>query len=166
MLRNAIICLTFVTGGTFLAPGELKAQSDLRAIVLERQILMISMQTSYWPLLDIKRGKSTDLAKAGAAAQTMRVAMVKALKLFPAGTAKGEVLGPGYASRAKPEIWNKPAAFEAAANELITASAKLVNAANSGDIENFRVQFQMVEQACIGCHEFRPTHGGKFRFPK
>ena len=164
MLRNAIICLTFVTGGTFLAPGELKAQSDLRAIVWERQNLMISMQKSYWPLLDIKRGKSTDLAKAGAAAQTMRVAMVKALKLFPVGTAKGEVLGSG--SRARPEVWNKSGEFEAAANELISAIDNLVEVSNSGDVDTFKVQFKAVEQACLGCHGLWPSHGGKFRFPR
>ena len=164
MIRNAIICLMFVALGTFFAAGELNAQSDLREIIQKRNNQMNAMQDAYWPLLDIKKGKSTDLAKGGAAAELMANAMVKALALFPLGTAKGEVLGSG--SRARPEIWSNSSEFKAAADALISASSKLAEIAKSGDLELFKAQFQVVEQACLGCHEFTPSHGGKFKFPR
>ncbi len=163
MIRNTIICLTFVALGTFFAAGELNAQSDLREIVQKRKNQMNAMEDAYWPLLDIKKGKSTDLAKGGAAAELMANAMVKALALFPLGTAKGEVLGSG--SRARPEIWSNSSEFKAAADALISASSKLAEIAKSGDLELFKAQFQVVEQVCLGCHKFSPSHGGKFKFP-
>jgi cytochrome c556 len=49
---------------------------------------------------------------------------------------------------------------------LIEESAKLVVAANSGDLEAFKAQSPMVGQACSGCHEGSGKKGGKFRFPK
>ncbi len=163
MIRNAIICLTFVALGTFFAAGELNAQSDLREIVQKRIDQMRLMEDAYWPLLDIKKGKSTDLAKGGAAAQMMKDALIKSLKFFPVGTAKGEVLGSG--SRARPEIWSNSSEFKAAANALISASSKLAEIAKSGDLELFKAQFQVVEQVCLGCHAFTPSQGGKFKFP-
>jgi cytochrome c556 len=129
---------------------------------MERQALMVSMMRSYWPLVAIEKGESTDLAAAAAAAQTMNDGMVKSMSLFPAGTAKGEVPG----SRAKPEIWTQSTEFRAAADELISATANLVDAANSGDVDTFKAQFRLVDQACSGCHEFKPSAGGKFRFAK
>jgi cytochrome c556 len=163
MIRNAIICLTFVALGTFFAASELNAQSDLREIVQKRKNQMNAMEDAYWPLLDIKKGKSTDLAKGGESAKIMANAMVKALALFPLGTAKGEVLGSG--SRARPEIWSNSSEFKAAADALISASLKLAEIAKSGDLELFKAQFQVVEQVCLGCHAFTPSHGGKFKFP-
>ena len=156
-----MICLTFVALGTFFAASELNAQSDLREIIQKRKNQMNAMEDAYWPLLDIKKGKSTDLAKGGAAAKLMANAMVKALALFPLGTAKGEVLG----SRARPEIWSNSSEFKAAANALISASSKLAEIAKSGDLELFKAQFQVVEQVCRGCHAFTPSPGGKFKFP-
>ena len=164
MIRNAIICLTFVALGTFFAASELNAQSDLREIVQKRKNQMNAMEDAYWPLLDIKKGKSTDLAKGGESAKIMANAMVKALALFPFGTAKGEVLGSG--SRARPEIWSNSSEFKAAADALISASSKLAEIAKSGDLELFKAQFQVVEQVCRGCHAFTPSQGGKFKFPK
>ena len=116
MIRNAMICLTFVALGTFFAASELNAQSDLREIVQKRKNQMNAMEDAYWPLLDIKKGKSTDLAKGGESAKIMANAMVKALALFPFGTAKGEVLGSG--SRARPGAGGRSGPRSAARTRL------------------------------------------------
>jgi len=58
------------------------------------------------------------------------------------------------------------AGTRAAADALISASLKLAEIAKSGDLELFKAQFQVVEQACRGCHAFTPSQGGKFKFPK
>ncbi len=128
---------------------------------MERQGLMQSNGSSFGPLVAILKGESTDLAAAAAAAQTMSDNMLKIPSLFPAGTAKGEVPG----TRAKPEIWTERAEFEAAATALVEASANLVEAANSGDVDTFKAAFPALGQACGGCHEGNPAAGGKFLFP-
>jgi cytochrome c556 len=88
--------------------------------------------------------------------------MVKAMTLFPAGSAAGEVPG----SRAKQEVWTNAAEFKAAADQLIAETGKLVEAAKSGDIETFKAQFGPTGKSCGGCHEGRGSEGGKFRTPR
>ena len=129
---------------------------------MERQALMKSMLRSYFPLLAVYKGKSTDLAKAGEAALKLKEDMAKSLVLFTEGTAKDQVPG----SRAKPDIWSEPDKFETAANAIISSLGKLIEISTSGDVEAFKKQFKLVEQACLGCHEFKPSGGGKFRFSK
>ena len=153
----AVILTTTIIG----APG-INAQSDQRPTVMERQALMKSMLKSYFPLLAVYKGKSTDLTKAGEAALRLKDDMVKSIVLFPEGTAKDQVPG----SRARPEIWSEADDFEAAANAVISSVGKLIEISASGDVEAFKMQFSLVERACLGCHEFKPSGGGKFRFAK
>ncbi|UCH41115.1 MAG: cytochrome c [Gammaproteobacteria bacterium] len=129
---------------------------------MERQALMKSALKSYFPLLAVYNGKSTNLTKAGEAARKLKDDMAKSLALFSEGTAKDQVPG----SRAKPEIWSEASDFEAAGNVVISSVDKLIEILASGDVEAFKVQFSLVEQACLGCHEFKPSGGGKFRFGK
>jgi cytochrome c556 len=162
MLRSLSVCLALIVGGALFAADSLIAQSDPTAIVKERKDLMRSMGKSFKPLVAVVKDESTDLAAAAAAAQTMNNGIVKAVLLFPLGTAKGEAVE----SRAKPEVWTKSADFDAAAKALIEETAKLVVAAKSGDVDAFKAQFQIVAKACGGCHEGKGKAGGKFRFPK
>jgi cytochrome c556 len=141
--------------------GKSNAQSeyDLVKIVTERNVVMHSMLGSYWPLLAIYKGESSDLVAAAEAAQSIKEGMNASMSMFPSGTAKGEV----PVSRAKPEIWSESADFKAAADELISASETLTDIAKSGEVEAFKIQFQRLEKACVGCHGFKPSSGGKFR---
>lgn len=125
---------------------------------------MFSMLKAYWPMLAVKNDKSTDLRKAGEAATIIGDAMVRSMQLFPVGTGKGEVEGTW--SRAKPAIWSQYKEFEAAAEELVSASRQIATTAVSGEIDEFKAQFGRMERACIGCHDFKPTSGGRFRFAK
>lgn len=162
MLRKLLAGLAIAGAGFMFTADSLIAQSDLAAIVTERKDIMKSMSASFRPLVAVLKDESTDLSEAAVAARLMNDGIVEASKLFPEGTAKGEVEG----SRAKPEIWTERAEFDAAANALIEASAKLVVAANAGDVDAFKALFPMVGQTCAGCHEGSGKDGGKFRFPK
>lgn len=142
--------------------GGLNAQTDLAAVVKERQELMKSMGKSFGPLVAVMKDESTDLVAAAAAAQTMHDGIIKAVTLFPAGTAYGEV----PESRAKAEVWTDAADFKAAADALAAETEKLVEAANSGDVDAFKAQFGPTGKACGGCHEGPRDKGGKFRVPK
>ena len=161
MIRAAFLFFALAGGLALVVTDGLKAHSDPAAVVMARQGLMQSNGRSFGPLVAILKGESTDLAAAAAAAQTINANITAAVLLFQAGTAKGEVPG----SRARPEIWTERAEFEAAAAALIEASANLVDAANSGDVDTFKAAFPALGQACGGCHEGNPSAGGRFRFP-
>lgn len=143
------------------AAGNPSAQYELVKIVEDRQGVMFKIQQSYWPLLDVKNGKSRDLAAAAAASQSIVHWLEEFSALLLPGTAKGEVAG----SRATPEVWMQPAEFVEASNALKSAVALLSDAAASGDIELFRSQFESFASACVGCHELKPSGGGRFRAP-
>jgi len=160
MVRRASFCaviLSFALG----AAGDLAAQYELVQLVTERRKIMHDMQTAYWPLLKVKKGESTDLDAAAAAAHTIDDAIGRFAALMVPGTAQGEVPG----SRATPEVWTEPEAFAAASNSLHLTAAALSEAASSGDIGLFNVRFDAFASACISCHDFRPSGGGRFRAP-
>jgi cytochrome c556 len=162
MFRKSSIPIAIAAVVALFATSNLSAQYELVKVIEDRQSLMFDMQTSYWPLLAIKRGTSSDLAAAAVAAQTMNHALGAFLEMLPPGTAKGEVPG----SRARPEIWTESAEFNVAADALKAAATSLADIARSGDINAFKAQFAVVEKACIGCHDFKPSGGGRFRFPR
>ncbi len=62
------------------------------------------------------------------------------------GAEKGE-------SDAKPEIWFEMNKFKGAADKLGAETAKLVQAAQSGDLGAIKTQFGDVQKVCKGCHE-------------
>ncbi|HEX9769819.1 MAG TPA: cytochrome c [Kiloniellales bacterium] len=142
-----------------MTAGTLSAQYELVKVVTDRQSLMFDMQAAYWVLLDVKNDNSTDLAAAADAAQTMNDTIDAFAELLLPGTAQGEVPG----SRAKPEVWTEAAEFGLAAETFKAATAGLSDTAKSGDLDAFKVQFEVMAQACTGCHDFRPSRGGRFR---
>ena len=144
------------------AAGNLRAQDDLVKVITDRHGVMNDMQGAYWPLLAVKKGESTDLAAAAVASQSIQDALGRFSALLLPGTAKGEVPG----SRANPEVWSEPSEFTAALNALQAAAAALSEAAGSGDIELFKARFDAFASACVGCHELKPSSGGRFRASK
>lgn len=138
------------------------AQSDPKDLVLERKQLMHEALSAYWLLLNVSNDKSDDLAEAAAAARTISEVFARSTELFPEGTEKNEAIG----SRAKPEVWSQAADFNRAGDDLLAVLGKLEQVAVSGDLEAFKHEFEAFAAACIGCHELKPSGGGKFRFPK
>jgi len=161
MVRRASLCAVIACVALF-AVGKLAAQYDLVKTVTDRQAVMFEMQNAYWPLLKVDKGESTDLAAAAAASQSIEGAIDRFAALMVPGTAKGEVPG----SRATPEVWTEPADFAAASSALQATAAELTAAASSGDIELFKARFDAFATACVTCHEFKPSGGGRFRAPK
>ena len=67
--------------------------------------------------------------------------------LFPDST-RG--VGP---SRARPEIWDNRADFEAKAAAYAAAATRLAEVAQSGDLAAFGAQFDATRATCQACHE-------------
>ena len=162
MIWRALSIFALALGVISTSAKEANAQSELVKLVTERQVLMFDIQTAYWSLFNVNEGKSTDLLAAAEGAQTINDALGKFLLLLPNGTAQGEVPG----SRAKPEIWTEVEEFNGAAKTLMEANRELIESAQSGDLDAFRQRFEAVAQACIGCHDFKPSEGGKYRYPR
>jgi cytochrome c556 len=137
------------------------SEYELVQLVHQRQSIMFEMQDAYWPLFKVKNAKSTDLKTAEEASKAIVGALGRFSELLLPGTANGEVPG----SRAKPEVWSKPAEFAAALNTLRAAAEALSDAASSGDVVSFKTQFDAFASACVGCHGFKPSDGGRFRAP-
>jgi cytochrome c556 len=160
-MRYGVAFAIAVFGLTVQFAGA-SAQEPLVTLVLDRQILMLDMQSSWWPLFDLNSGKRTDLEAVPESVAEITAALDRLPAMFPPGTARGEVPG----SRATPDIWNAPADFEAAILTLREALAELETVAAGGDIEAFRAQFAETDAACFACHVFRPSGGGRFRFAR
>lgn len=56
-------------------------------------------------------------------------------------------------TRAKADVWQKPAEFKRAQDEMLALTAKLAKTAESGDIEVIRPVVDEVEKNCKSCHE-------------
>lgn len=156
-LRAALTILLLTT-----AVPAAWGQSELAELVTERRGYMFDMQTAYWALFEVNSGKSDDLAKAAEGAATINESIGKFLQLLPPGTAGGEVPG----TRAKPEIWTQHDEFLATAEALRNANLAIIEAANAGDMDEFKARFETVTAACTGCHGLRPSSGGPFRYQK
>lgn len=64
---------------------------------------------------------------------------------------------PGYeGGKAKPEVWQEMDKFKAAAQRLQGETAKLADAARTGDLERIKTAFGDTADSCRACHrEFR-----------
>jgi cytochrome c556 len=159
LFRRFAVCLTAI----LVLTQPLAAQSteyQLAQIVTERKPFMFDLQTAYWVLFDLNKGKTTDYGAAAEAADSMIGIMDSFTALLLPGTAHGEAPG----TRAKPEIWSDTEAFDAAVQNFKTAVAALSKAASTGDPAVYRNEFEAFTAACTGCHGLRPSSGGPFRF--
>ena len=129
-------------------------------IATDRKAEMFALQDLYWPLMDVKTGKSDDFAAAAAAASVVPERLDPFVSLLVPGTARGEAPG----ARAKPEVWEQPDAVAAAVDELKARAADLAAAASAGDSLAYGAAFDAFAEACKACHGLRPSSGGPFRF--
>lgn len=56
-------------------------------------------------------------------------------------------------TRAKAEVWQKPAVFAQARQKLKETTEQLVKAAESGDMVQIRPALKNVEESCKSCHQ-------------
>ncbi len=117
------------------------------------------MLSAYWPMLAIRKGDSSDLARGAKAARTVLDAMTAFVTLLPAGTSNSDI----FKTRAKPEVWSQPEEFQASVNALKIAATALLEASEADDLAAFKARFGAFEQACVSCHGLKPSSGGRFR---
>ena len=157
ILLVAIFCLL-----PRIAPLAQLSEYDRVQLVNERRLLMFEMQRAYWVLLDVQREKSSEFGDASDAAGKIADHVMRSVTLMEPGTAKGETPG----SRARPEVWTEAGDFMLAAESLRDAALALSQSAKTEDLAEYKVKFDGLTEACIQCHDFTPSSGGRFRFAK
>jgi cytochrome c556 len=90
-----------------------------------------------------------DTSALRSSAKVAKDASVNQYKWFPAGS--GTEAHPK--TRAKGEIWSKPAEFEAAQKSFASEAAKFETLAQGSDMTALRAQFRVLGRACKGCHD-------------
>jgi cytochrome c556 len=159
--RTIVVALGLVAIVAIISQAQhAAAQGPLVEAVTERRMLMSEIQTAYWPLFELDAGKRTDFEVVGESVGQINSALDRFQALFPPGTARGETPG----SRATPEIWSAPDEFNGAIKALKESLVELEAVAAEGDTARYKTKFAEVTTACVACHGFRPSSGGKFRF--
>jgi cytochrome c556 len=126
--------------------AAVRAQDEAQGVIKYRQNVMKSHAAHFGAIGGIVKGQVPyrDHVAVHAAAINGTSKMIP--QIFPEGSGTGE-------TRAKPEIWQQWSKFEQAAKKLQKETAKLVQIAESGDIEQIAPQFIAVGEACSGCHK-------------
>lgn len=130
-------------------------------IVHARRVLMYELDDRYWILQDASKSSSGDLKDAEVAAREMIEIISEFVTLLVPQTARGEAPG----SRAKPEVWTDAADFATSVENFRAEAGQLAEVASTGDAVKFSEALERFSFACTACHEFRPSSGGRFRFP-
>jgi len=94
-------------------------------------------------------GSSPDFAAIATNATTILEDAQKIPVLFPAGTGPDS----GEKTEALAAIWEKPDAFKAASDKLITAATALRSAAEAKDAAAAKAALGEVGMSCKGCHD-------------
>lgn len=89
------------------------------------------------------KGDVKAVVASAAKLKTLEAAFVK---MFPAGSDKGE-------TKALPTVWSDSAGFQAASKAVDAAYDKLAVAAGSGDLAAVTAAFGETGKACGACHE-------------
>lgn len=138
--RSIIAALTLAVGVGVGAPNTIEAQED---VVEYRQSLMQAFRM-HMGGVGAAVGDAAPMGHAVHHAQAFH-GMAQALaNAFPGGSEGG---------RALPTIWSDRDGFMDSVTAIQTATASLVEAAESGDAEAVGAAMQAVRGTCSGCHQ-------------
>lgn len=125
--------------------GGTQAQDETERVIIYRQNVMKSQAGHFGAISEVVKGQIPYQKHVAVHAAALHGTSRMILEMFPEGSGTGE-------TRAKPEIWRQWSKFEQAARKLEQESARLVEIAQSGDINKITPQFLAVGEACKGCH--------------
>lgn len=141
--RWTVVALT--TSAVIAAAAMAAAPAD---IIQTRQQGLKDMGAATKMIRDELKG-TPDVEKIKVSSATIQKTADAMATWFP----KGSGSEAGVKTAAKPEIWTDPDGFAAARQALVEQSAKLSDAAKSGDAEAIGASFKGIGKSCGGCHE-------------
>ncbi len=116
--------------------------------VAQRQELLEGMGDAFTVIREQLEGDG-DVEAIAAAAATLNTNAVQFVEFFPEGTS----MSAGADTEALDTIWEDPEGFAAAHQRLMDESAKMVEAAASGDLEQIGAQVMPLGMSCGNCHD-------------
>ena len=132
-----LLLLIFVYGTVSFA--------DKHGIIKYRQNVMKSVSGHMGAIVDILKNGLPLKDHIVDHALSMQQISRMTLSMFPEGSGKGR-------TKSKQEIWEQWSEFESAASDFERESIKLVEVAQSGDMEALSKQVRATGKTCSGCH--------------
>jgi cytochrome c556 len=147
MMRRTVLAAAILLLG-FSAPAA--AVDEPENVIAYRQSVMKAIGGHTGAIAAVAKGQVSYVDQVAAHARGINAMSKLITGLFPKGTDNFE-----YAdTRALPDIWQDWSRFEAAAKDLQSESAKLIEVAESGgDAAAIGAQLQNVGKACGSCHK-------------
>ena len=133
----SLLLLFFVYGTVSLAGSH--------GIIKYRQNVMKSVSGHMGAIVDILKNRLPLKNHIVDHARSMQQISRMTLSMFPEGSGKGR-------TKSKQVIWEKWSEFESAAGYFERESIKLVEVAQSGDMEALSKQVRATGKTCSGCH--------------
>ena len=146
--KKKTFAVAALLAGLVGAPAALSHLNPDTFYVSYRQSLFAILGANLGPMSAMIKGEMPwDDAQFKAFADDLALASeLDFMRGFPDGNQPGK-------TRAKPEIWENKADFEAKMNDLRTASANLAEAAAGSDKKAIMAAFQATGGACKACHD-------------
>ncbi len=141
------LAVAVIGAGMATAPANADAVKD-------RVAAMKAISKANKVLVNYSKGKA-DQKAAIAAANEIASISAKLPGMFP----KGSAAGYGKTHRAKPDIWDNWAKFEAANNAMMAAAKKVASVTKMGTKSTAMETAGDVRKTCGGCH--KPFRGPK-----
>ena len=132
-----LLLLIFVYGTVSFA--------DSHGIIKYRQNVMKSVSGHMGAIVDILKNGLPLKDHIVDHARSMQQISRMTLSMFPEGSGKGR-------TKSKQVIWEQWSEFESAASDFERESIKLVEVAQSGDMEALSKQVRATGKTCSGCH--------------
>ena len=133
----SLLLLIFVYGTVSFA--------DSHGIIKYRQNVMKSVSGHMGAIVDILKNGLPLKDHIVDHALSMQQISRMTLSMFPEGSGKGR-------TKSKQVIWEQWSEFESAASDFERESIKLVEVAQSGDMEALSKQVRATGKTCSGCH--------------
>ena len=133
-----LLLLIFVYGTVSFA--------DSHGIIKYRQNVMKSVSGHMGAIVDILKNGLPLKDHIVDHALSMQQISRMTLSMFPEGSGKGR-------TKSKKVIWGKWSEFESAASDFERESIKLVEVAQSGDMQALSKQVRATGKTCSGCHK-------------
>ncbi|MHB1204092.1 MAG: c-type cytochrome [Rhodospirillaceae bacterium] len=139
---GVLLAVAVLAGSAGMAMAQ---QAD---IIKARQEKMKAIGADFKTINDSLKTDAPDAKAIGAAAKGIADKGKDVGMWFPKGT--GEEAG--VKTRAKADIWAKPAEFKAAADKFVMVSAAFAKTAAAGDMAAIKAGAKELGEGCGGCH--------------
>ncbi len=126
--------------------ATVEAADEPANVIKYRLIVMSAITANIEGIVAVLSGEVSHTGHVAAHARAMHEASLMIDDIFPAGSGVGE-------TRAKPEIWQNWAKFEAATQAFQAETKELGRVAETGDMAAVGAQLNKVGEACGGCHK-------------